>query len=587
VTLAVFVAVYALLHALRTPPPVHYGGGIAPLVTLPSRAEQVDRLASEEFDILIVGGGASGAGTALDAVSRGLRVAIVEMEDFASGTSSRSTKLIHAGVRYLRKAITKRDASQLQLVREALRERAVMLHQAPHLTSPLPIITPLYSWKDLPFNWFLLKIYDALAFPRLQASYYMGKEAIAAELPMIQQEGLIGGVIYADGSFNDARFCLAAITTAVDLGGLVALNHAPVVGITHGQDGMVNGAVVRDELTGAELVVSAKAVVNVTGHFVDEIRLMDDPNAVPMLMPAAGAHVVLPKSVSSSDTGILIPHTDDGRVLFVQPWQGHTLVGTTDSPAEVSNNPRPREEDIEYILRHVNKYLAVEVARDDVLAAWAGIRPLVRSLDASDTASVSREHSIFTSRTGLHSLAGGKWTTYRAYSAQLVQHVMDFHGLTGAEDLAQHFDTATVQLVGGREYNPNFAQVLASRFNIPLDVAEHLNGNYGDQALHVAGVCAENLLYAQRLTDAANSPRQHPILTGEVAFAARHEMCCHPIDFLAHRVALGLVDNEAARAAIPIVATVLQQELGLTAEERAAMVEETREYLSVSVNHTA
>ena len=372
-----------------------------------NREEHLQRLKTQSFDLLVIGGGATGAGVALDAVSRGLSVALVERDDFSAGTSSRSTKLIHGGVRYLEQAVKKFDRTQFNLVRDALKERAILLKIAPHLSRELPLVTPLYNWLEVPYYMTGLKLYDALAGKaKLQPSRFVDAQEALNRFPMLKPEGLRGGVLYYDGQFDDARMNVSIALTAASLGAAVA-NHVEVTALCkEKEEGVISGAALRDTLTGEGWEVNAQVVVNATGPFTDAVRHMDDPDAPAMLSASSGAHIILDERFSPPATGLLIPQTEDGRVLFLLPWLGHTLIGTTDHPAPITPNPEATEEDIAYILRHVHRYFSLPVSRADVKASWSGLRPLVSDPSASDTARLSRDHVINISPSNLLTIAG-------------------------------------------------------------------------------------------------------------------------------------------------------------------------------------
>ena len=528
-----------------------------------SRAAHWAALAAhgEPFDLLIVGGGATGAGAALDAVARGLSVALVERDDLSAATSSRSTKLIHGGVRYLEKAVKEFDRSQFHLVRDALRERAVLIRNAPHLCHPLPLVTPLYAWWQVPYFLTGLKIYDALAGrANLAPSRFVDAKEALQRFPMLREEGLRGGVVYHDGQFDDARMNVAIAVSAAERGAVVA-THAEVVALHH-EGSRVRGATVRDTATGEEVVVAARAVVNATGPFVDELRRLDDPTAAPMLDASSGVHIVLDARFAPPGTGLLIPQTEDGRVLFLLPWQGATLVGTTDQPAAIERHPRATEEEIAYILRHVRQYFSLPVERDDVLAAWSGLRPLVSDPKASDTARLSRDHVVHVAGSGLVTIAGGKWTTYRRMAADAVDAALVVAGLDAGPS-----PTEDLRLAGAERLQPTGAGELQER-GYPVDVARHLHLAYGDRAGAVAEIAGDG-----------NAPRlaeNHPYLEAEVRHAARAEFAAATVDVLARRTRLAMLDEAAARAAAPRVSAILAEELGwdaarTTAETEAAL----------------
>jgi glycerol-3-phosphate dehydrogenase len=511
--------------------------------------------ASEPFDLLVIGGGATGAGTALDAAARGLRVALVERDDLAAATSSRSTKLIHGGVRYLEKAVMQFDRSQFQLVRDALHERAVLIRNAPHLCHPLPLVTPLYDWWKVPYYLTGLKLYDALAGrANLQTSRFVDAREALQRFPMLREEGLRGGVVYYDGQFDDARMNVAIALSAAQRGALV-VTHAEVVALRH-EGGRVCGALVRDVIGGAETEVAAHAVVNATGPFADALRRLDDPDAEPMLHASSGIHIVLDARFSPPGTGLLIPETEDGRVLFLLPWQGATLVGTTDQPAEVVDHPRATEEEIEYVLRHVRTYFSTPVERSDVQAAWSGLRPLVSNPKASDTARLSRDHVVQVSGTGLVTITGGKWTTYRKMAADAVDAAVVVGDLVTGPSI-----TVDLRLVGADRFDPSGAGALQER-GYPADVARHLHLAYGDRAPVVADLAGGGS--APRLSPA------YPYLEAEVAYAVRHELAATTLDVLARRTRLATLDSAAALAAAPRVSELLAAELGWDEARTAA-----------------
>jgi glycerol-3-phosphate dehydrogenase len=510
------------------------------------RRSALERLRRESFDLLVIGGGATGAGSALDAATRGLSVALVEATDFAAGTSSRSTKLIHGGVRYLEKAVKQFDRGQFALVRDALAERAVLLRIAPHLTRPLPLLTPLYGPLQIPYYLAGLKMYDLLAGrSNLAPSRFLGRSAATDRFPMLRSEGLKGGVLYYDGQFDDARMNVAIALTAADEGAAVA-NHLEVAELLKAS-GRIRGALVRDRLTGERWEIAARVVLNATGPFADQLRRMDDPDAPRLLDTSSGVHVVLDRRFSPPDTGLLIPRTEDGRVLFLLPWLGHTLVGTTDHPAPLSADPQATEQEIEYILRHLRKYFDLPVWREDVLAAWSGLRPLVSDDRKKGTASLTRDHLIAVSASGLVTITGGKWTTYRRMALDAVERAIRVGGLSPRSASR----TAALPLRGAGRYRAEGHQEL-ERAGLARDVARHLNRAYGDRAAEVAELAAQG--YGERLVPG------YPHIEAEVLYAAREEMACTADDVLARRTRLSFLNEEAARQARGRVVELLELE---------------------------
>ncbi|XP_063858354.1 glycerol-3-phosphate dehydrogenase, mitochondrial-like isoform X3 [Scylla paramamosain] len=460
-----------------------------PTKPLPTREQQLKSLSSESFDVLIIGGGATGAGCALDSVSRGLKTALVEMEDFSSGTSSRSTKLIHGGVRYLQKAILGLDIEQYRMVKEALHERANLLDIAPHLSYPLPIMLPVYKWWQLPYFWAGIKMYDLVAGSKcLKSSYAISKERALELFPMLKKDKLVGAIVYYDGQHNDARMNLSIALTATRLGATIA-NHARVLSLMKEEDEngkeKLCGARVRDEVTGKEITVKAKCIVNATGPFTDSVRKMDNQVSKEICAPSLGVHITLPDYYSPEQMGLLDPNTSDGRVIFFLPWEGRTIAGTTDTPCDVSHSPAPTEDDIQFILREVRNYLNpdVEVRRGDVLSAWAGIRPLVQDPNKTDTQSIARNHIVHVSENGLVTIAGGKWTTYRSMASEAIDTAIKACNLSPAHQESQ---TDGLLLEGAHKWTPTMYIRLVQDFGLESEVAKHLAHTYGDRAFSVA-----------------------------------------------------------------------------------------------------
>src|SRR5437870_4150535 len=369
----------------------------------------------EPWDVAVIGGGATGVGIAVDAASRGYSVCLVEQSDFGKGTSSRSTKLVHGGVRYLQQG-------NVSLVMEALKERGILRQNAPHMVHDLAFVVPNYEWWEAPFYGIGMKVYDLLAFRYgFGKSRHLRKHEVLAHIPNLEREGLRGGVMYFDGQFDDARLLINLAQTAVEQGA-VLLNYTPVVGLTHDADGFVDGIVCTDLESGGEHTVRARCVINATGAFSDAIRKIDDPTAPPIIAPSQGVHLMLERSFLAGDSAIMVPRTSDGRVLFAIPWHDHTLLGTTDTPIEhVTLEPVALEEEIEVILDTASRYMARRPTRADILSVFVGIRPLVTA-EAASTAALSREHTIQVAKSGLLTIAGGKWTTYRKMAEDCVDH---------------------------------------------------------------------------------------------------------------------------------------------------------------------
>ncbi len=535
------------------------------------RDSQLALLKSKTFDVLVIGGGATGAGVVLDAVSRGLSAACVEQGDFASGTSSRSTKLIHGGVRYLERAVLDLDRGQYALVKEALHERAILLRLAPHLTRYLPLLTPLYHRKDVPYYYAGLKMYDWLAGDQETppSRYVSAKEALK-HCPMLQEKNLRGGVIYYDGQFDDARMALSIILRAVDLGA-VAINHLKVTDFVR-VNGTLKGVKVEDRQTGATFEVRARALINAAGPTADHIRLLAQPSLKPLLKASSGVHIVLDSRFSSPDMGLLIPKTEDGRLLFLLPWLRHTLVGTTDNPAEPVLDPQPSAPDIAYILRQLRHYVGTAITEKDILARWSGLRPLVQNHPGVATAKISREHAVEVLACGLLTIVGGKWTTYRRMAMDVVDEAIAQAGLKPKD----HCLTDQIYLAGGAAYDATYAQALHEEKGWDLETCRHLNHSYGDRAKHVVEIAGSG--YSKRLI-----PHQ-PYLEAEVVYGALYEMAQSSIDVLSRRLRLGFLNAEQALAALPRVSELLSHAHGWSPAQAARDLNEAQLVLRHQTN---
>jgi glycerol-3-phosphate dehydrogenase len=511
------------------------------------RREEMVRAVRERqkpWDIAVIGGGATGVGVAVDAAARGLSVALVEAHDFGKGTSSRSTKLVHGGVRYL-------EQGNIPLVMSALKERGLMRQNAPHLVHNLAFVVPNYSWWEAPFYGIGLKLYDLLAGKYgFGASKLLTKEETLKRLPALEPQELCGGVVYYDGQFDDARLLIHLAMTAADHGAAL-LNYCPATGFKRDGGGYVNGVTARDEETGEELTIAARMVVNATGVFTDQVRRMDDPGAEPLMVTSQGIHLVFDRSFLQGDTALMVPRTSDGRVLFVIPWLGHAVAGTTDTPVDApSLEPRPLEEEIEFILETAGRYLSRPPTHADVLSVFAGLRPLVKG--EGKTSALSRDHLIHVDSSGLLTITGGKWTTYRQMAEDCVDHAITLGRLPDAacttKNLRIHGYMEDAGGLGGPEDH--------------LDV-------YGSDAAAIRTLALDPALAAQ-LHPAL------PYIAAEVVWAAWAEMARTVEDVLArHTRALFLNANAAIAMAEP-AAKLLATELGRDEAWVAAQVREFR-----------
>lgn len=511
-----------------------------------NRTSMLQRLtgSNEPWDLIVIGGGATGVGVAVDAASRRYRVALLEQHDFGKGTSSRSTKLVHGGVRYL-------EQGNISLVMEALKERGLLRRNAPHLVSDLAFLVPNYAWWEAPFYGIGLKLYNLLAGEYgFGPSEVLSREETLRRIPTLETDGLRGGVVYYDGQFDDSRLLIHLAATAAEQGATL-LNYAPVTALTKDSEGMVNGVVVRDSESGREFRLAGKVVINATGPFTDDVRRLAEPDAKAMIAPSQGVHVVLDGSFLPGRTAIMVPHTSDGRVMFAIPWRNHTLVGTTDTPIrDVPLEPRPLQQEIEFILNTADRYLQGTPTRADVLSTFAGVRPLVRSGNSTNTAALSRDHTIHIDRSGLLTITGGKWTTYRNMAEDCVDHAAILARLPDRPCI-----TKTLRVHG---YAPD-----ADRFG-PLAV-------YGADA-----TALQELIRG----DARQGEPLHPALPccgAEVVWAARKEMARTVEDVLARRTRALFLNARAAMEMAPRVAELLAAELGRDPTWQRSQVEAFRE----------
>jgi glycerol-3-phosphate dehydrogenase len=482
----------------------------------------------QPFDVLVVGGGATGLGIAVDAATRGFRTALVEAGDFAQATSSRATKLVHGGVRYL-------ASGQIHLVYEALHERAVMMRNAPHLVKPQAFLLPTYTHWELPYYGAGLLLYDLMSGKSTMGpTRILGAKATVERIPNLEASGLSGSVLYHDGQFNDARLALALARTAADHGATV-LNYARCSRFLH-NSGKISGAIVTDAETGTEYPVSAKVVFNATGIFTDELRQMDDATTPPLLTVSRGTHIVVSEDALGGSAGIMVPKTRDGRVIFAIPWQGRVVVGTTDLPApQPQMEPGHTQDEIAYLLETVNPFLAKKINKSDILSVFSGLRPLVTG-KASTTSKISREHHIDVSAKGLVTIAGGKWTTYR----RMAEDAMNFaanHALLAKRPCV----TGTTRLHGAES---------------ALTTQDAYLHEYGADGTAIQALSNADSALSERIDSAL------PYSFAQALFAVRHEMARTVEDVLSRRTRALLLDSAAALRAAPRIAKLLSKELG-------------------------
>lgn len=587
-----------------------------PNVNLPTREDLLSKLSkTDEFDVLVIGGGATGTGCALDASTRGLNVALVEMNDFASGTSSKSTKMAHGGVRYLEKAVFELSKAQLDLVIEALNERGHMLNTAPHLCKILPIMIPVYNYWQIPYFYVGCKMYDLFAGSQnLKNSYLLTKRQAADIAPMLDASILKAGLVYHDGSFNDSRMNTALAVTAIENGATV-LNYMEVKQLIKDKNtGKVQGALVTNRETGEQYKVRAKVTVNATGPYSDRLLQMDkSPDGLPdpvkqspnatvatevavqnpnMVVPSAGVHVVLPSFYCPREMGLLDVKTSDGRVMFFLPWQGKVLAGTTDIPMkQIPQNPTAAESDIQDILQELQHYIKFPVKREDVLSAWAGIRPLVldprkkKAGPGGSTQGLVRSHLCFTTEHGMVTIAGGKWTTYREMAEETINEVVKVGGFDVKPCI-----TRKLKLAGAENWTPNLQALLAQKYHLSGAMSKHLSENYGTRAplicelfkqdernqLPVTFGGRENVtVYGNVNFDSF----RYPFTIGELIYSVDHEYTRTALDFLLRRTRFAFLDARQALDAVEGTVKIMGDKLGWDSSRRNDEVEKSKEYI--------
>ncbi|MEZ0542300.1 glycerol-3-phosphate dehydrogenase/oxidase [Fibrella arboris] len=529
-----------------------------------NRSTNLARLQSDAFDICIIGAGASGAGCAVDAASRGLRVALLEADDFGAGTSGTSTKLVHGGVRYLEQAVKTFDPKQLALVRKALHERRTLLHIAPHLCHPLALLTPVNNLIEGAYYAIGLKLYDLLAGSRRMApSRWLNKASTLRHFPAFDPEKLHSAVMYYDGQFDDVRLNLSLVQTAAANGAAVA-NHVLVERMTTDATGKIAAVEVLDKLTNNRFPVNARVFVNATGTRADAIRQGANGKQGVRMRASKGAHVVLTGSALPTADGqtdpaaLLVPKTKDGRVLFAIPWRGQWLIGTTDTEADPTDVPALLPDEATYLLDHVNHYLKEPVSLESLTGGFAGLRPLLQADPNAASQSLVRDHEVEIDQTsGLVSIMGGKWTTYRLMAQETVDTCCK---LLGTVPPCQ---TETLLLQGAEGYNHKYRQHLTESYpEYPADVLDHLADTYGTDALNVLRLLREEPDWLTRLAAG------HPFIQAEVIYAARTEMAQTLPDVLMRRIRLGLIDWKATLEAIPTTASLLAVERSWPPEQQ-------------------
>jgi len=526
-----------------------------------NREDNRKRLREETFDICIIGAGASGAGSALDAALRGYRVALIDRGDISGETSSRSTKLIHGGVRYLEQAIKKLDLAQLKQVRHGLAERRTVIRNAPHLAHPLALLTPVFSWFEGMYMSVGLTLYAFFAgndsFPK---GNWLNKAQALAKMPTLTPT-MHSAVLYYDGQLNDARYALALAHSA-DEAGAAVVNYLSVTDFDREGD-RLTAAVVQDQVTGETFRIRARLFLNCTGPYSDAIRLLASSTLESRIRPSKGVHIVLPRETLQSDCAMLIPKTSDGRVVFAIPFGDKVFVGTTDDDyKDLSHEPVLEPAEVDYLLETLRPYLAKTPDKSQVQAGFGGIRPLIVSSRAT-TKTLLRDHEVeYDATSGLLSLLGGKWTTYRLMAQDAIDRAGELLGKPTPGRTESHY------LVGGEKYRFSDWQQLQQQYRLPADVCQHLMQTYGTRAERVAQLTLSEPDFSGRLTE------DQPFIKAEVVYQIREELAVRPRDVLARRWRVELADWQLTAQLTPIVADLMASELGWNDQVREKQIEE-------------
>ncbi|RFS13365.1 glycerol-3-phosphate dehydrogenase/oxidase [Emticicia sp. C21] len=528
-----------------------------------NRTKNIERIRNEEFDICIIGGGASGAGCALDAALRGLKVALIEKNDFAAETSSKSTKLIHGGVRYLEQAFKNLDFGQLRQVRHGLEERHIVIKNAPHLAHPLALITPVFSWIEGMYFTIGLTIYGFFAKnDTMPKAKWLSKKETFERIPTLTQK-LHSSVMYYDGQLDDARYCLGLAHSA-DQQGVATVNHAKVVSFGKDATGKIISADIKDFLGNTSLTIKSKLFINCTGPFADGIRLLANSTLEKRLRPSKGVHIMLPADVLKSKDAMLIPKTKDGRVVFVIPFEGEVMVGTTDDEyKDLKKEPILESQEIDFLLDTLRPYLAKVPERSTIKSGFGGLRPLIASSGSKATKKLVRDHEVeHDDRSSLLSLLGGKWTTYRLMAKDTIDDACKLLGIDTPCTTDQHY------LVGGENYHFEDWQSIQKEYKLDADICQHLLQKYGTQAREVLKQGSIERLHPE-----------HPFIEAEVIYTVKEEMACTLRDFFARRIRMELLDWQATYDTIPVVADLVGKQLEWTESQKQTHIEEYQSLL--------
>jgi glycerol-3-phosphate dehydrogenase len=535
-----------------------------------SRSESLEKIQANPFDVCVIGGGATGSGCALDSQLRGMKTVLLEGADFASGASSAATKIVHGGVRYLEEAVKQLDPAQYEVVNRALHERIHMLHNGPFLSRPMEFLIPCSSWFNVAYMGFGMKLYEWIAGKdSLFPSRFLSKTKALERMPGLAPDHLIGSIAYADGQFDDARYNMGLINTFVEAGG-EALNYARVVGFTKDANAKLQAAAVEDQWTQQRFTVRAKGFVNATGPAADTIRGLATPGTPSRMRLSKGAHLVLPLEVFPTRDALLIPKTDDGRVLFAVPWFDRLLIGTTEQEVTIHDELYLSQGDVAYLLHHINRYFAATIRAEQIVSGFAGARPLVSAGGSRDTKKLARDHEVeVDARSGLISIMGGKWTTHRAMAEDTINAVQQSLGRAATPGV-----TLDHPLYGSAGYTPEFWQSLLRDYNLPEQTARHLSQKFGTNATKVLQLTKEDSSLAAPIVSGF-AP-----LRAEIAYCARYEMALTIEDVLMRRTGLQFFSWRAAISAAAPTAAILAKELGWSPEFERSAAEEYRKKIT-------
>ena len=523
-----------------------------------TRKEALQNIENNTYDLCVIGGGAVGAGCALDAQLRGLRTVLVDAGDFAGATSSSSTKIAHGGVRYLQEAVTHLDVHQYEVVKKALRERILMLRNAPFLTRSLEFLVPCFSWFEVVYYGIGMKLYDWLSGrASLSPSRCISTKEAIKRYPPLKSARLTGAVVYGDGQFDDARYNITLIRTFTEAGG-DAVNYTKIIALETGPNKKLTAALVEDQITKRSFHIHARAFVNATGPFSDSIRAMAQPGIAPRMRPSKGVHIFLPLDGFSDHEALLIPKTEDGRVIFALPWLGRLLVGTTDDEVGLDEEMVVKRSEAEYLLRHLNPYLERPFSLDQITSGYAGIRPLVASKGTKETKKLVRDDELeIDESSGLISILGGKWTTHRAMAELTIDAAEKY-----LKGWATRSLTPDYPLYGSAGYDSTYAGKLEAESGVAAATARHLAEKFGTAAPKVLLPAMQNTALLSRIVP------DSPAILAEVLYCIRYEMATSIEDVLARRIGLQLFSWRDAIAAAPSVARILADELGWSDVQR-------------------